>query len=708
MVEIINGLTTKEAINSRLKNFFATHGYEGILYTSYPILPSGVKRIIIDALWLSKKYGIIAFDLIQTEEEASNYEKRQQEIFDALDSKLRQYSEFKKGKKEFLLTIDVISFAPGLRVSPQQNSEYKIIKSEEDLEKYINSLAKWSNSHLFDKVHSAIQSMITLKKKIEERKVTKKFSRADKLNNLEKNIAVLDRFQEKAIIEYYGGIQRIRGLAGSGKTIVLALKAAYLHAQNTDWNIAITFYTRSLKQQFKELISKFFFEKTGEEPDWKKLKIINAWGSYNDPLDERGLYYDFCLTHGIEFLNFRDAKRKNYNSPFDFACQHAMEQIEKNKISLIPKYDVILVDEAQDSSKSYLQLCYNFLRGDRKNLIYAYDELQQLNEGSSLPNPKEFLKIEDFDDRILKVCYRNPRPILVTAHALGFGIYRTNNKGERELVQFFDQPELWNDVGYSIESGELKAGSEVVLVREKNTSPEYLENHSSIEDLIVFKRFDDQETQADWIANEINKNLHDDELTYKDIVIIHPNPTTLLNDVGILRSKLLEKCINSHIAGEEDADIFYKDESIAISGIYRAKGNEVPMVYIINAELTNSGEIMERGLRRRRNILFTAMTRSKAWVRVCGIGERMEGLIEEYNQIANNYFKLRFKYPSSEEIKRLNTIYRDIDRKEVNTKKGELQTLEKVLLIAQKIKNGEAFLEDYPEEYRELIKRIIE
>lgn len=707
MVEIINGLTTKEAITSRLKNFFDTHIYDGILYISYPILPSGIKRIIIDALWLSKKYGIVAFDLIQTEEEADNYEKRQQEIFDALDSKLRQYSEFKKGKKEFLINIDVISFAPGLNVS-HQNSEYKILTGEDDLKEYIENLSDWDNYDLFDKVHSVIQSMITLKKKIEERKVTKKFSRAGKLNNIEKNIAVLDRFQEKAIIEYYGGIQRIRGLAGSGKTIVLALKAAYLHAQNPDWNIAITFYTRSLKQQFKELISKFFFEKTGEEPEWKKLKIINAWGSSNDPSDERGLYYEFCLTHGIEFLNYRDAKRINYDSPFDYACQHAMKQIENNRLSLIPKYDVILVDEAQDLTASFLKICYNFLRGDRKNLIYAYDELQQLNEGFSLPNPKEFLNDDDFDDRILKVCYRNPRPILVSAHALGFGIYRTNNRGERELVQFFDQPELWNDVGYSIESGELKAGSEVVLVRERDTSPEYLENHSSIADLIIFKRFDDQETQADWIANEIYKNLTDDELTYKDIVIIHPNPPTLLNDVRMLRSKLLDKGISSHIAGEEDADIFYKDESIVISGIYRAKGNEVPMVYIINAELTNSGDIMGRGLRKKRNILFTAMTRSKAWVRVCGVGERMSELIEEYRQIANSNFKLKFKYPSSEEIKRLNTIYRDIDRKEIKTKKGELQTLEKVLIIAQKIKNGEAFLEDYPEEYQKLIKKIIE
>ena len=61
----------------------------------------------------------------------------------------------------------------------------------------------------------------------------------------------------KAAFEIPEGPQRIRGLAGSGKTVVLALKAAYLHSQHPDWNIAVTFYTRSLSQQYKDMITNF-------------------------------------------------------------------------------------------------------------------------------------------------------------------------------------------------------------------------------------------------------------------------------------------------------------------------------------------------------------------------------------------------------------------------------------------------------------------
>ena len=77
-------------------------------------------------------------------------------------------------------------------------------------------------------------------------------------------------------------MQRIRGLAGSGKTIVLALKVAYLHTQNPDWRIGVTFNTRSLKEQFKRFINNFTIEQTGAEPDWENIDILNAWGAPGD------------------------------------------------------------------------------------------------------------------------------------------------------------------------------------------------------------------------------------------------------------------------------------------------------------------------------------------------------------------------------------------------------------------------------------------
>jgi superfamily I DNA and RNA helicase len=51
--------------------------------------------------------------------------------------------------------------------------------------------------------------------------------------------------------------------------------------------------------------------------------------------------------------------------------------------------------------------------------VYAYDELQKLNEGFSLPEPQEIFSTDIDSDDILYKCYRNSKEIIATAHALG-------------------------------------------------------------------------------------------------------------------------------------------------------------------------------------------------------------------------------------------------------------------------------------------------
>ena len=50
-------------------------------------------------------------------------------------------------------------------------------------------------------------------------------------------MANLDNQQSKVVIETVDGVRRIRGVAGSVKTIVIALKATYLHANIYSYNI---------------------------------------------------------------------------------------------------------------------------------------------------------------------------------------------------------------------------------------------------------------------------------------------------------------------------------------------------------------------------------------------------------------------------------------------------------------------------------------
>lgn len=341
---------------------------------------------------------------------------------------------------------------------------------------------------------------------------------------------------------------------------------------------------------------------------------------------------------------------------------------------------------------------------NKKRLIYAYDELQKLNEGSPLRNPKNIFK-KEASDIILKKCYRNSNPVLVTAHALGFGIYRSGG-----LAQFFDLPKLWEDVGYRKRDGELKAGQNVQLFRSDEPTHELLyQKEEDIEEIIKFKRFNSKEEQAKEVVKEIRKNLKEDELLHKDIIVINPVSLTTKDEVSTIRLLLNKHGIKSHIAGDSNPDYFFEKQSIAFTGINRAKGNEVPMVYIINAQECFSHPVFkELDLIKRRNILFTAITRSKAWVRVYGIGERMEMLIDEFKEVKKKNFELHFTYPTPSEIEQMNIIRRDLSSKEEQEIIEEIGVLDNLTSILSKIESGEARIEDYPADKQDILKRLIE
>ena len=120
------------------------------------------------------------------------------------------------------------------------------------------------------------------------------------------------------------------------------------------------------------------------------------------------------------------------------------------------------------------------------------------------------------------------------------------------------------------------------------------------------------------------------------------------------------------------------------------------MVYFVNADYCYSGI----NLARKRNILFTGITRAKAWVRVTGVGDEMDGLIEEYEKTKNEDFTLKFTYPNEEERKKLRIIHRDKTKSE----QDDIKNTEKLLYATiDKLKKGKIQKEDIsPEVLKEL------
>lgn len=699
MLEIIRGANKKDNSTAQLieslQEYLSSKKVEGLIYIGYPILNTAIGGITLDAVLVTASHGMIVFDLIE-DTSCEDRSRTRDNIFSNTQSRLIQYPDLMNGRS-LGVSLEVITYAPQVRISPESSQDF--INNNTNLSSRLDKITDIKNNKYVTQLISVVQAVTKLNNP-RKRHVTKPDSRGAKLKTLEASIANLDSRQNRAVIETVEGPQRIRGLAGSGKTIILALKAAYLHSRYPEWDIAITFNTRSLKEQFTDFVTKFTIEQKHEDPDWTKIKIVQSWGSHSS----LGIYYDFCISNGLEPLDFRSATRHQLSSklsPLGYACLIALKQLKDKNIESQQKYDVILIDEAQDLSPIFLKLCYAFLRPP-KRIIWAYDDLQNLSL-VSMQSPRDLFNVDLTNepdaakqDIILDCCYRNSRPILVTAHGLGFGTAR-----EEGLVQMFDEPSLWAEIGYEIEKGKLKAGEDIVLYRSAQTSPLFLETHSPLNDIIQAKEFDSRVDQDEWVAKQIEKNLKEDELTTRDIIVVTLNPISAENDTAYLRSRLLEFGINNHMAGVTTSpDQFFKEDSIAVTGIYRAKGNEAAMVYVINSEYAFSGA----DLNRKRNMLFSAITRSKAWVRVIGCGPNMVELAKEFKKIENSGFKLSFKYPTIKEMEQMRIINRDLN--ETDKRKRE-KTLEELNKLVDDLKTGAIRSEDINPSIKKQLKLLL-
>ncbi len=684
MIEIIRGVIKKQGASSLLDSAFQSMDYNGMLFLGYPLIDLGTA---IDALFISKEFGVIIFDLVEGTE-YSNRVDIQDELFNMLQANLLK-NKLLTNKRTLLVDIEVISFAPGCK-----RTDDLCVYEQADLQPFLEKQKRWEHPEIYELLVSVIQ-VATKIKKAEIKTFTKPKSRGAKIAQVNAAIATLDREQVKAVLETSEDLQRIRGLAGSGKTIVLAMKAAYLHSMYPEWKIGVTYHTRTLKQQFESLITKFTIEYISHEPT-ENLKILNTWGSSNSP----GIYYEYCKAHGLEYFDFRSAKNKSeFDDPFDYICSTAIEATTDPN----PQFDIILIDEAQDVPNSFIKLCHNFVK-DNKRLVWAYDELQQLGDAQNLDIEEIFGKETELrnndgkakKDIILYKCYRNSRPTLVTAHALGFGIYRNGGP-----VQIFSNTTLWSDVGYAVTGGELGLGKKTRLERTSDSSPVFLEEIDKNSEIIKCELFSNFEEQIQWIADDIENNLQTEELSCTDIIVIYTIATRIQEKMGPLRKILFEKGIESHIAGVNTSpDEFFVNDSITFTSIYRAKGNEAAFIYIVDSQFCYSGYRLQKN----RNTLFTAITRSKGWVRICGYGEDMEGLIEEYNKIKSNDFALDFKYPTKEELNFMKTVYRDMTPQEEQSVETSKKSLTNILAS---LNDGTIKKEDIPEHMRKsLLDRL--
>lgn len=461
-------------------------------------------------------------------------------------------------------------------------------------------------------------------------------------------INLFDEEQLDASMTITEGAQRIRGLAGSGKTVILSIKAARLHRKYPQAKIAYVFSTHSLYKQVTELVNKYYGKLTGEKLNPENLQVIHAWGGKTTGA---GFYYNVCKSNGIQPLAVRDLLQ--YKDKFEEACKRLLDY------DLKEEFDQVLIDEAQDLPLSFFKLVEKVSKKP-KNIIWAYDDLQTTNDVKIpdsaelfgvLENEEEKVPLLPENDYILNKSYRNHKDVLMSALALGFGLYSSDG-----IVQMINNKNTWNALGFTVD-GELNYNSQVKIIRPEQNSPNNPNKEYTKFDIMNYEKFDTYKDELVSVSNLIQELILREQVRPEDIMVVdmHSRAKARLLDLqGLLYNEEIESTIPGIIDGAKD---FFKEDSVTLTTVRRAKGNEVPIVFIIGVEEAYEANTPFKK-RILRNMLFISMTRSKGWLFMSGHGENAEKFRIEleglYSDVKKGIFE--FRYPSREEEEFINSL----------------------------------------------------
>lgn len=507
--------------------------------------------------------------------------------------------------------------------------------------------------------------------------------RADLIARTARHLHAFDLQQELIAKTIPPGPQRIRGIAGSGKTVLLAQKAANMHLKHPEWNIAMVFFSRSLYDQIRQQVDHWLRQATNGEQSLAtaqhRLRILHAWGSKDQP----GFYRTLAAQIGVQPLTVDRTPQGSPTAKLLFACRALLLDAQLTGRSL-QVFDAVLIDEGQDlvheeptltfeEKQAFYWMAYQSLRPvardalldtgepEARRLIWAYDEAQSLDT-LTIPNTKELFGAAGAQvfgagatykggikkSEVMNRCYRTPGPVLLAAHALGMGLMR-----EGGMLAGLTNKEDWQSIGYKVVAGQFRSGHEVTLTRLPENSPNPLPQFTD-EPLVTFHSFANRREELDALVSALQRDLSVEGLQpSRQILVVVPGlewePYTLQGEVfRALRAANL----SVYLPGNKDVNVpkqkwpntdpngFWREGAITVSPVMQAKGNEADVVYVVGLDRIAAREDNIQ----LRNQLFVGISRSRGWVSLSGAGMDGTSLAREIGAVLAAGGELHFTY----------------------------------------------------------------
>lgn len=301
-------------------------------------------------------------------------------------------------------------------------------------------------------------------------------------------LIVLSEEQKRHIIPSSNQHQRLRGVAGSGKTLVIAQRAANL--ASIGMKILIVTYNITLWHNIRDQISRARFNFS-----WEQFEFNHFHGFCKNYLSENDI--PFPSTNN-DTDNFLDTK----------IPELIINEMNNGKNNKLRQYDAILIDEGQDYCIQYYKMLCMFL-SDNDEILLVADEKQNIYS-------RELSWLENMQGtkfrgrwRELKQSYRLPYLILQKANKFADS-FLPHVGLIPEPVQggLFEPHLIWRNM----ESLEIPTNRLVKavdwLTKKKGISPSdiviLLPTHK--EGLIVKKCFEDNRIKVNDVFEEVKGN----------------------------------------------------------------------------------------------------------------------------------------------------------------------------------------------------------
>ena len=360
---------------------------------------------------------------------------------------------------------------------------------------------------------------------------------------------ILNSYQKKFAVPQSGHF-RVRGVAGSGKTQVLAYRAANLASQG--YRVLILSFNITLWHYIRDMVSRSAFPFT-----WDKITFNHFHGFCKDILNHFGEKWPTGI--GDEEVTFREVVPNKV--------------IEVIKKGYLDKYDAIFIDEGQDYFIEWYNMLCHFLT-DRDEVVVVCDKKQNIYSREMDWLDKRRGGVEKFGEWIeLKTIVRLPERIanMTRIFSEKFNLnqdVRVENVERPDLFNQYEEHSLW----WNIEESDwlIKIDESFEIIKEKGTS-----KHGS------------------------------------DTVILLPDKTFGLECVKYFES--IKNMKVNHVFENEDEKRYHKqkksfwmgDSRIKISTIHSFKGWEVlNVIFFIPENFYGGDEVYDR-------VVYTAMTRTR-------------------------------------------------------------------------------------------------